>query len=283
MTLPNTLPLLGVALTLQELEATEGLLPFLRDRDRDVEIRDFVPVGALSAEAIAATVARARRVLGAHGGRVGIHGPYEGLLIDTPDPEVRAIVTARMLAAIEALAAINGAREGGHMVVHSPYTTWAWHNRGTPFDGAVQILELTHQTLAPVVRRAEDCGVTLVIENCEDIDPAERVTLAASFRSPAVRVSLDTGHAHYAHGRTGAPPVDVFVRAAGAALAHCHLQDADGFGDRHWQIGEGTIRWPSVFRALAELPVLPRLMLEMAEAQTVIPSARWLQAQGLAE
>lgn len=283
MTLANSLPLLGVALTLDEIEATEGLLPFIRDRDRDVEIRDFIPVGGLLPDAVTMTVARARRVFGEHRGRVGIHGPYEGLLIDTPDPDIRAIVTARMLASLEALAEINGNRGGGHMVVHSPYTTWVWHNRGTPFDDSARIKEAVHLCLKPVVRRAEETGITLVIENCEDIDPMDRVALAASFESPAVRVSLDTGHAHYAHGRTGAPPVDVFVRAAGPALAHCHLQDADGFGDRHWQIGEGTIRWPSVFRALAELPVPPRMMLELGDPRWVLPSARWLGAQGLAE
>ncbi|MEZ5913819.1 MAG: TIM barrel protein [Paracoccaceae bacterium] len=144
------------------------------------------------------------------------------------------------------------------------FTTWSWFQRGTEWDDSIGIRERSHDTLAPLVRRAEALGVVLVIENCEDIDPAERVALAASFDSPAVRVSLDTGHAHYAHGAHRAPPVDAFVRAAGAALAHVHLQDADGFGDRHWPIGQGSIAWPSVFAALGQLPQMPRLIMELA-------------------
>ncbi|MBR7518030.1 TIM barrel protein, partial [Mycobacterium tuberculosis] len=92
----------------------------------------------------------------------------------------------------------------------------------------------THATLAPVVARAAETGVELVIENIEDKDPTDRVTLARTFDSPAVRVSLDTGHAHYAHGSTGAPPVDQYVTAAGNMLTHVHIQDADGYADRHW-------------------------------------------------
>jgi sugar phosphate isomerase/epimerase len=94
-------------------------------------------------------------------------------------------------------------------------------------------------------------------------------------------VSVDTGHAHYAHVSTGAPPVDVFVRAAGARLAHVHLQDADGYADRHWAIGEGTIRWAEVFRALAESPGAPRLVLELADKGGIAASMAHLEAAGL--
>ena len=107
--------------------------------------------------------------------------------------------------------------------------------------------------MAPAVKIAENEGITIVIENIEDKDPRTWAELVASFDSPSVRCSLDTGHAHYAHRATGGPPVDYFVRAAGDLLAHVHVQDADGFADRHWRIGEGSISWPAVFRALGDL------------------------------
>ena len=81
---------------------------------------------------------------------------------------------------------------------------------------------------------------------------------------------------------TGAPPVDYFVRALGNLLAHVHLQDADGFADRHWGIGQGSVMWPAVFRALDDLEEMPRLMLELSDPQQVLPSARWLEECGLA-
>ena len=139
-----------------------------------------------------------------------------------------------------------------------------------------------HETLAGVVKRAEDEGVVIVIENIEDKDPQDRVALAQSFDSPAVKVSLDTGHAHCAYGVSGAPPVDYYVGAAGAMLSHVHLHDGDGFADRHWKIGQGSIQWPSVFKALAELPEMPRLILELADPAEILPSAEWLADMGLA-
>ena len=278
-----SLPLLGAAVTLDELTEVAGLKDFIFDRDRDVEIRDLAVLGTLSVNLLATVTERAPQLLNGYHGRVGIHGPYEGLEIDTPDPDIRKIIQARFDAALDALIAIIGGRGGGHMVLHSPYNAWHWHHRGTKLDDSAGILERTHKTLMPLVQKAEDHGITLVLENCQDKDPMERAALAASFDSEAVKVSLDTGHAHYAHGTTAAPPVDVFVRAAGAALVHVHLQDADGFGDRHWAIGRGTIHWHAVFEALEELPEMPRLIFELADPREILSSARWLTEAGLAE
>ena len=275
-------PLLGAALYLDELTGLPGMQDFIREPGRDIEIRDFTAVGALSDSVWPDIAERARAVLAGHRGRIGLHGPFWGFTLDMADPEIRRIVQSRIDTALSALSRVLHGRGGGHMVLHSPYTTWHGFNRWTNQCDAAGIMERTHATLAPAVARAEAEGIDIVLENCEDIDPTERVALAASFNSPALRVSLDTGHAHYARGATGAPPVDAFVRAAGAALAHVHLQDADGVADRHWQIGKGNIHWPAVFAALGEMPVLPRLILEMADARDVQPSARWLQAQGLA-
>ena len=95
-------------------------------------------------------------------------------------------------------------------------------------------------------------------------------------------VSIDTGHAHYAHGSTGAPPVDYYVRRAGNRVEHIHLQDADGHADRHWTIGEGTICWPAVFRALGEFCANPRLILELRDKAGILPSVEYLSRLGLA-
>jgi sugar phosphate isomerase/epimerase len=137
--------------------------------------------------------------------------------------------------------------------------------------------------LGPVVQRAEAVGVTLVIENIEDVDPATRRALVESFASPAIALSIDTGHAQLARRMSGAPPVDYFVRDAGALLAHVHLQDVDGHADRHWAPGEGEIEWTAVFRALADCPSAPHLVLELARKADIPKGFAWLQGLGLAE
>ena len=68
---------------------------------------------------------------------------------------------------------------------------------------------------------------------------------------------------------TGAPPVDYYVDAAGDMLTHVHLQDTDGYADRHWAPGDGTMRWAAVFRALGRLSSNPRLILEVQDQTNI--------------
>lgn len=261
-------------------------LPTFRDwliaDSRDLELQDFLIPEVLLGD-WQARVAEARRRLDGFEGRLGIHGPFYDLALDTADPEIAPLVARRFVTGVDAAAALGASQ----MVVHSPYTTWDWFNFGnnprvgnTP-SAAERKIERVHAILKPAVARAEACGITLVIENIEDIEPGLRRDLAASFASDAVRLSIDTGHAHYAHHATGAPPVDYFVTDAGAMLAHVHLQDADGFADRHWPPGRGTVNWHAVFRAIAALPQRPHLVLELREAADIPAAMDWLTQQGL--
>jgi sugar phosphate isomerase/epimerase len=168
------------------------------------------------------------------------------------------------------------------MVVHSPYTTWDYNNFDDNPKSRGQMIDRVHETLAPVVRRAGEVGCTLVIENIEDIDPHARVELVESFDSDRVRVSIDTGHAHYAHGTNGAPPVDYYVEAAGEMLAHVHLQDADGYADRHWLPGEGSVNWRALFRAMARHDCDPRLIIEVKDQVNLKRGVEHLVALGVA-
>ena len=145
------------------------------------------------------------------------------------------------------------------------------------------LIERVRATLTDVIASAEQANCEIVIENIEDKNPQDRVGLARALGSSKVRVSLDTGHANYAHHSTGAPPVDYYVDAAGDMLTHVHLQDTDGYADRHWAPGEGNIRWVAVFRALAKLNSNPRLILELRNHDQVRAGAAHLASLGLAE
>ena len=271
---------IGAALTTADLP---GYRDWLIEDERDLEIQDFISTELLLSD-WQARVDEAKKLLDGFTGRLGIHGPFWGVPIDNNDPEITPIITRRYLRALDVCEALGATQ----MVVHSPYSTWDYNN----FDNRPRIgntpsareekIENVHAVMRTVVSRAADLGVTLVIENIEDIDPMDRKELAASFNSDAVKLSIDTGHAHYAHGSTGAPPVDYFVRQAGDMLDHVHLQDADGYADRHWAPGRGTIRWHAVFEALRDLPVSPRLMLELRDSADIPEAMRYLEGEGLA-
>ncbi|WP_420403414.1 sugar phosphate isomerase/epimerase family protein [Nisaea sp.] len=273
-TATRPLPTVGAAMPVRMLETYRD---WLIDGRRDLELQDFFKAETLNGEWKPLAV-EIRKQLEGHEGRLGIHGPFWGFTIATEDPDVRQVVRKRMMQGLDVCEEIGATQ----MVVHSPFTTWDYNN----FDNKPGYLEdafgRVHAVLDDVVAHAERVGVTLVIENIEDIDPRWRVRLAESFASKRVKVSIDTGHAHYAHGSTGAPPVDYYVVAAGNMLEHVHLQDADGYADRHWVLGEGTVRWPSVFRALSALNSDPRLIIEIRDHSRILEAAEFLTAAGLA-
>ena len=249
---------------------------WLFDADRDVELQDFGSHAALSTE-FEDRITAANAALDGHRGRRGIHGPFEGLDLDNKDPEVQPIITARLLKALEAADRV-GARQ---MVLHSPYDLWHQNNVFSYPGYAEKRLERIHKILGPVVQEAGARGITLVMENIQDVRPETRRAMVDSFGSDAIALSVDTGHAHLARRMSGAPPVDYFVRDAGAQLAHVHVQDLDGHADRHWAPGEGEIEWEAVFRALADCPTDPHIVLELRDKAAIPKGFRYLKTLGL--
>ena len=269
------LPVLGAALNIKSLPAH---LDWLLGRQRDLELQDFFRADALDSD-WRATANEIKQMLDGHTGRLGIHGPFWGFKVDSHDPMIRKAVTKRLLQGLDVVEHLGATQ----MVIHSPFTTWDYNNLDLYPENRGNLVERVRATLAEVIPHAEKIGCEIVIENIEDRDPRDRVHLAKALESTKVRVSLDTGHANYAHVSTGAPPVDYYVDAAGDMLAHVHLQDSDGFADRHWAPGEGNIPWVAVFRALGRLTSNPRLILELRNHDHVRAGAAHLAALGLAE
>ena len=249
---------------------------WLFDAERDIELQDFLASKVLTGD-WQGLASQAKSMLDGHAGRIGVHGPFEGLDIDNKDPELRPIITRRFLLALEAAERVGASQ----MVIHSPYTAWYQNNLLATPGYANNKLERIHEVLEPVVERAEETGICLVVENIQDVDPATRRQMVESFNSNAIKLSIDTGHAQLARRSSGAPPVDYFVRDAADQLAHVHLQDVDGFADRHWAPGEGEIEWEGVFRALSECNSAPHLVLERRNKKDIAKGFGWLKDRGL--
>ncbi len=267
------LPVIGAALTIGDLERLHN---WVMEAGRDLELQEFCIAEVLNAD-WRPLVARYKALLDGHGGRLGIHGPFWGFDIATRDPDVRAVIQKKLMQGLDVCEALGAT----NMVIHSPATIWDHYNYDNS-DGEIERLtRRVHKCLGEAVKRAGDIGCEIVLENVEDIDPHFRVRLAATFDSLAVKVSLDTGHAYYCHKSQGAPPVDYFVKAAGKKLAHIHLQDMDGYADRHWAPGEGELRWKPIFEAIARYCDHPRLILELDDRKRLVQGAEHLAALGL--
>jgi len=269
----NELPTIGAAMAVADLEQHRD---WLIEGQRDLEIQDFFDPAVLDGD-WKGRVEQAKRLLEGYAGRLGIHGPFYNLPLDARDPAIRDVVRKRLEQALDVCEALGATS----CVIHSPFTTWDYNNIDRFPDWRQNKIDNCHATLGSAVKRAEALGVTFVIENIEDINPLDRLELARSFKSKSVAVSIDTGHAHYAHGSTGAPPVDYYVALAGLDLQHVHLQDADGYADRHWAPGMGTVNWQAVFAALKRTGATPRLVLELMDKNQILPGYQWLVAQGL--
>jgi sugar phosphate isomerase/epimerase len=271
----SKLPIIGAALTNDELASYRD---WILEKDRDLELQSFHSAATLDDD-WAPLADQVKDILSGYKGRLGIHGPFWGFTIHTSDPLVQGVVHKRLGQGLDVCEAVGATQ----MVIHSPFSTWDYNNLDMMAGQRDRLFTNAHDVLDPIVKRAEDLGVVLVMENIEDIVPADRKLLCESFASPALQLSIDTGHAQYAHGSTGAPPVDYFVRSAGEMLNHIHLQDADGYADRHWSIGEGSILWPSVFAAIGALTVKPRLILELRDKAKIPSSMAFLMEKGLGQ
>jgi len=271
----SNLPVLGCAMELHNLEK---LLPWVLEKDRDLEIQDAYHAFVLDKIADQ-TADRVKELLGSgYKGRLGIHGPFYGLDLDNVDPAVRKVVKMRLEQALR-----MGHRMGAtQMVLHSPLTLWDRDNMLHMGYGAAKI-GLVQETMGEAIKMAEDFGITMVLENIQDYDPAWRVNLIDALGTDRVRTSIDTGHAHYMHGRFNAPHVVDFIKTAGNMLEHVHLQDTDGSADRHWGIGEGQLPWFPIFEALGKLDSNPRLIMEPVDVPAAPRHAAWAESQGLAQ
>jgi sugar phosphate isomerase/epimerase len=267
------LPLqVGAALKLAELpERAEWLLA----EGRDLEIQDPCLAGFLDGD-WAAAAREARAVLDGHAGRRGVHAPYDGMPWAAADGRLAGVMRDRLRESLDFTAALGGT----HLVLHSPFAFFGKAQTRFRGDELADTIMRTVQNLSPVVEEAAARKCVLVWENIFDLRTDPLDGLVAAFASPWVRRSLDTGHAHLMTAR-GGPPVDTWINAAGAALAHVHLQDTDTESDRHWAVGDGEIRWRAVFAALAALPETPRLILEMTPERQE-RSLAWLVERGLA-
>lgn len=268
------LPVLGAAMRLQHLELHGD---WLRELPRDLELQDFVTPGLLD-EDWSDLAAQIKAKLDGFAGRLGIHGPFFDLGLDAYDPLIRQVVQKRLQQGLDACEAIGATS----MVVHSPFSIWD-HDNICNYDGMWDAkFETIRANLKDVLARAEAMGCTLVLENIQDLDPRYRLDLVEYLNSPAIALSVDTGHAHYMHRALNAPPVDYFIKSAGNKLEHVHLQDVDGYADRHWNPGEGDIPWQPVFDALSKLESKPRLILEIMDEATLRNGADYLVQLGVA-
>ena len=273
----NALPYVGAAMPSEKLEIYSD---WIIENQRDLEIQDFISPFLLDSDEVDVTIDKITSLLDGYTGRMGIHAPFINLQLAAWDPKIRAVVQERFKQALDVCAKLGAT----HMVVHSPLMfLGAPDSISMPTMGeSGTLFDLIHDTMDDVVKQAEAIGCMLVIENIFDKLPLLLTNLVKSFESDCVRQSLDVGHA-FIKFTEGAPPPDYYVREAGQLLGHVHLQDTDGYSDRHWTIGDGRVDWKILFDEIAVQGANPRLILELRDNDDIPRAVQYLKDHNLAQ
>jgi sugar phosphate isomerase/epimerase len=101
-------------------------------------------------------------------------------------------------------------------------------------------------SLADAAKCAEDFGVLVGLENfshvkgCIQKKLEEIAEWVDDVGSPALKITLDTGHANLEGG------VEQAIARYGSRIAHIHLDDNNGKSSEHGQVGSGTIDWKAI-------------------------------------
>lgn len=189
-----------------------------------------LPLSLLEGEDVAA-VARKAQARGQY--LVVASGGYD------PKPLKEAVEAAVRLGAPTVRTVVGGADFGG--------------DRRRMAGRWTSFLQEVLSGLGEASRAAEQAGVTLAVENHQDLASEELLWLCNEIGSPSFGITLDTGNPL----ATAEEPVD-FARRLGPHLKHVHLKDYwtylsdEGYRLVRCPLGQGVVDFPALFDVFAE-------------------------------
>jgi len=186
-----------------------------------------------------------------NGLQITLHGPFMDLSPGGVDQRIKEVTSNRFIKTIE----LGLFFKPKTIVFHPGYEKWK-------FDGNVQLwLESSLQTWKPLVKEAEETGLTLVIENVFEEAPDTLRTLLEEINSPHFRFCFDTGH-HHVFSKA---PVSSWVDILGKYMTEVHLHDNHKEMDEHLPMGEGNFDFDQLFELLSHFKLNPIFTIEPHE------------------
>jgi sugar phosphate isomerase/epimerase len=136
--------------------------------------------------------------------------------------------------------------------------------------------ELVVESLSKIVEKANQLGLYLCLENMfpgyrSFVEPEAFKTVFGQY--PDLMLTLDIGHAGI-DSRRGNRIFD-FIKLFGHRIGHVHVSDNLGHGDDHLPVGEGSIPFPKVIKALQKAGYNDTMTLEVfSEQRGVLKKSR---------
>lgn len=165
-----------------------------------------------------------------------VHGPFLDLYVSSPDPRIVAVAKDRHRQALAAATSIGASMYVAHLNSIPLIRNQVYQGR---------FVEAAAEFWLPLADQAGQDGVTIVLENMWERDPALQRQVVEAANHPSLKASFDNGHALVFSQQ----PAEEWIRELGAALAHVHVHDNDGTYDQHLAVGEGIEDWSALITA----------------------------------
>lgn len=193
------------------------------------------------------------KALDSHSMQLVCHLPTFVSIADLTESIRKASLT-EMYKSLEAAAELNALK----VVLHPG------HVGGLGIYVMETVLQLGRESLAAIIAKAERLGLCLYLENMFPrfrtySEPEQFREILAQF--PNLKLTLDTGHANIEN--PDGNKIHDFIRHFSHRIAHIHLSDNLGKRDDHLPIGEGTIDFDSVAKALKDCGYDDTITLEI--------------------
>ena len=165
-----------------------------------------------------------------------IHAPFMDLSPGAVDSKVRAVTMERFFHVVD-IAEDLRVRAA---VFHSGYEKWKY---------ALNIdlwLEQSLLTWKPLVKKAEEIGVKIAIENIFEDKPQNLVMLMEKIGNDSFGICFDSGHFNL----FSKVSLEDWLWHLEPYIIELHLHDNNKTSDQHLPIGEGTFDFGKLFSAI---------------------------------
>jgi len=192
-------------------------------------------------------------LFGSYSADLVFHAPYHGMNIASLFEAIRTASVQVMTDCFSVAAEI-----GAGVVMHPGYFAWEQER--------VQAGRQFKKSLHELCNVARELSLTFWFENMGDMNFFNLRTPADLDRIEGSGFALDTGHAHINHCLTE------FLQTR---FSHMHIHDNDGRRDTHSPVGEGTIDFAPVMKALRRNHASS--VIEVKSFDGVLRSIRFLE------
>jgi sugar phosphate isomerase/epimerase len=204
-------------------------------------------------------VARAFHGAGRH---LTLHGPFQDMAPGALDDGILAATRRRLRQALRYLAVFRPRAVVCHLGYEARHYRWdqeRWLTRSAA----------TWKELAAL---AAPFGVTVMLENVYETDPALFLEVLGRVRAPNLKVCFDVGH--LLAFSTGDFPT--WLKTLAPVIGHLHLHDNQGDDDSHLALGTGRVPLKDTLDYLAAQGHRPSVTLEPHQEGSLEPSLAYL-------